>query len=172
MKKLVVIVLLLTSFNLFAYFKNYCANDRVNFANYAGVILEIFNNGNAKIELDNQLGIVFKNIDTLGLGVKCNEHICQDYRVIFSQYTGTVIEVFSNGNAKVKLDYTNGHIQFKKVSDLSVEVNCLEDLCKGDRVNFEHYTGNALELYSNGIVKILLDNRLGLVFKNYKTLGF
>lgn len=88
----------------------FCASNRViDTSGDAGTIIEVFNNGTAKVKFDAFTGKYTKNLRGLGRGYECVGNACAGDRVIDSNgNTGTIKEVFNNGTAKVKLDRFTG----------------------------------------------------------------
>lgn len=171
MKKLIALTILFSSVSAFACGSSVCTGDRVNFQNNVGTVVEVFNNGTVKINVDGHIGYEYKSANRLGKGVPCYKGVCANNRVNFSSYAGTVKEVFDNGNVKIDVD---GHIryEYKKVNKIGVGYRCSDKLCEGDRVNYGRHTGTVKEIFNNGNVKINTDGIVGYEYKNVRKLGY
>ncbi len=106
--------------------------------------------------------------------VFASEKICQGTRVIDgSNYTGVVVEVFSNGIAKVKLDSYSG-LYDRSVKGLAAAVECKDRFCINDRViDDSNNPGDIKEIFDNGIAKVIFDLKpaIGLHARSIRGLG-
>lgn len=109
---------------------NVCVDNRVVFNNAnndTGVVLEVFQNGKATIDWDFYDSNSSVNVSDLGRSYRCNGKICVGERVVFNNANndlGTVVEVYSTGNAKIDWDnYSSNSVV--SITDLGYEIgNC------------------------------------------------
>jgi hypothetical protein len=77
--------------------------------NFTGTVKEIFSNGSAKVELDglwSYLGLADRKVIELAKRYTCVQNTCVNDRVMdnLSNEAGTIVEVYSNCQLKVKFD--------------------------------------------------------------------
>lgn len=171
MKYSIVLLSLFGSMPALACEREICSGDRVNFGAYVGTAVEAFGNGNVKIAVDGYSGYTYKTANELGKGVPCFQGVCAEMRVNFGVYAGTAAEVFSNGNVKIAVDGYYGYT-YKTTRQIGVGYRCSGGLCQNDRVNFGVYAGTAVEIFSNGNVKISVDGYSGYTYKTTGELGY
>ena len=104
-------------------FSHICKNDRVTFNSRAGKVLEVFDNGTARIDMDDSMTNAYKDVSEIGKGFRCVEEICQGDRVEFSGRVGKALEVFDNGIVRIDMDdsMTNA---YRSMFDLGYETRC------------------------------------------------
>jgi translation initiation factor IF-1 len=149
------------------------AGDRVISAgNVAGTVKEVFSNGIAYVRLDTGLGDTPQKIKELGRGVECYKNICKKSRVIrFDNVPGTVKEIFTNGVAYVRFDNALSCTPHK-ISELGVGVDCFKGICKKDRIiDARNVTGTVMEVFTNGIARVMFDDGLDPKYIDITTLN-
>jgi membrane protein implicated in regulation of membrane protease activity len=171
MKKMILIASIMSSFAFASTAGKICERDRVNFGSRVGTALEVFSNGKVRIDMDDSYTNAYKNVSELGRGVNCFKRVCRNDRVNFGSRAGRVLEVFDNGTARIDMDdsYTNS---YKDVSEIGKGFRCVEDICQGDRVEFNGRVGKALEVFDNGIVRIDMDDSYTNAYKEMSDLGY
>jgi len=104
-----------------------CRDNRVVFSNSkgdTGKVLEVFENGQVKVDWDDFINHSVVKGSDVGVGFRCNGDLCVHDRVVYNNAandTGTVIEVFANGKVKVDWDsYSNNSVV--KMSDLGYAI--------------------------------------------------
>ena len=118
-----------------AYKGKYHINDRIlDLSNSTGTIKEIFDNGLAKVMMDGK-GINYRIValSELAKGYKCVEAACTKDRFLDSNNSsGTIMEIFDNGVAKVMLDRKGLSLYDRSLKDLGYAVSCsLKSACLG-----------------------------------------
>jgi len=115
MKKLMVGMLILVSLSLLANEHIIEKDDRVHFTyatsidHHVGTVIEVFGE-QVKIKSDTQEDFIYMDIDELGKGSACIKSLCQTHRVHFTypmkiyDHVGSIVEIFDDGEAKVKSD--------------------------------------------------------------------
>jgi translation initiation factor IF-1 len=100
--------------------QNVCVSGRVIDARTnVGIVKEMFHNGKARVQLDDYSGDYLREASDLGVSVRCLGGICVGNRVMDARNNiGKVVEVFSNGQARVTLDQYSGYY-VRQVSTLS-----------------------------------------------------
>jgi preprotein translocase subunit YajC len=137
-----------------------CVGKRVvTSGNLIGTVREAFSNGKVEIDYDdyNVHGII--NASEISTRSNCVKGICVNDRVIAdSNLTGRVLDVFSNGKAKVDYDDYTVHGMIS-IRELSKEYKCNGNLCVGDKViTTGNLTGRILAVFENGKSKIDYDD--------------
>lgn len=122
MKK-IALTILFSSVSAFACGSNVCTGDRVNFQNNVGTVVEVFNNGTVKINVDGHIGYEYKKVNKIGVGYRCSDKLCEGDRVNYGRHTGTVKEIFNNGNVKINTDGIVGY-EYKNVRKLGYNLEC------------------------------------------------
>jgi|GEM_PF-2291770 len=150
-----------------------CKDDRIiDESNITGVVEAVYSNGKAKVRLDGYSNTYIRDTNSIAKGVSCLGQLCAQTRVIEeSNITGNVVEVFTNGKVKVELDgYSNTYI--RQARSLGLAVRCLRHLCVNQRIIEEsNISGNVLEIYSNGKVKVQLDGYSNTYIRQADRLG-
>jgi len=97
-----------------------------------------------------------------------SDKLCNGDRIIDSSNNiGEVIEVFSNGKAKVLFDGS-----FRNTNNLGKGYRCIESVCSGDRIiDSSNNIGEVIEVFSNGKAKVLFDGSFSYSFRNTNNLG-
>lgn len=154
-------------------FKEVCKKGRViDTRDVPGTVAEVFTNGVACVRFDNSLSCIPQKITELGVGVKCHKDICKNSRVIRSgNVPGTVKEIFTNGVAYVRFDNGLSYTPHK-AAELGVGVDCFKGICKKDRIiDTRNVPGTVVEIFTNGITRVLFDNGLDSQYINITALG-
>jgi hypothetical protein len=106
-----------------------CVGDRtMDTSNDVGTVKEVFDNGKAQVKYD-KYGLYIVEINKLGKGWRCIENACVGDRVMdTSNDTGSILELFDNGKARVNYDHYGVYpVDFSK---LGLRLNCrLRDNC-------------------------------------------
>lgn len=112
---------------------NICVDDRIiNGQGYSGKVLEVFNNGKARVYFDgSSYSSSISNISELGKAFRCIENLCVNDRIVDSKnMTGTVLEIFDTGKVKVHLDGSSYSSTVRTFSELGIELTCsLRETC-------------------------------------------
>lgn len=174
MKSLIVLAsILATSIAMACPSDRMCSGDRmIDSSENVGRVLEVFSNGQARVDLDRYTGTYIRQVNTLGKGVGCFQHICVGDRIVdSSENVGTVKEVFDNGKARVDLDrYTGTYI--RQVNTLGKGFSCIESVCVNDRmIDSSQKTGRILELFDNGKARVDFDRYTGTYIRSFVSLG-
>jgi hypothetical protein len=90
----------------------------------------------------------------------CDTEVSPGGRVNFGYVAGTVVEVLGN-DLKIAVDGYDG-FHYRSVNEVGTACECLKGLGVNGRVKFDgaffgHFVGTALEVFSNGNVKIAVD---------------
>ncbi|MGZ3774507.1 MAG: hypothetical protein ACXVCN_12365 [Bdellovibrio sp.] len=149
---------------------NICTYDNVDYKNgysqYVGKVKEIYQNGKAAVIFDDYDSVSIVDATSLGKSVKCLKYICKNGQVLYdngsSTYVGTVVDVFSIGQAKVLL---SGYSSTSLIptENLYNELRCDygRNICKGDRVlwsnGYSKYPGTVVSIFSNSKAAVILD---------------
>lgn len=145
-----------------------CVGDRIiDDGDRAGTVLEIFDNGKVSVTLDGgAYDSYVKEASSLGKAVRCLENICVKNRIMEeSDRTGSVLEVFDNGKAIVKLDGGAFNPYVRRVETLAKKVRCSQTICNKDRIMDDgDRVGSVVEVFSNGKAIVTFD---GGAFKSY-----
>lgn len=138
----------------------------------AGTVREAFTNGTVKVDFDTWGGYKYRDIGSLGKGVRCHNGLCQNNRVVDPYYgAGNAEEVFTNGTAKVNFDTWGGR-KYRNIGSLGVGVDCYDGLCVNNRVVDSYFgAGNVEEVFTNGTAKVNFDNWGGYKYRNIGSLG-
>lgn len=150
-----------------------CKNDRVVFDNhFSGSVVEVFNNNTVKISSDYHNSYQIRDIRDIGVAKRCVEKVCVKSRVNFDNiHTGSITEIYDNGIVKISSDNHNSY-QYRRIQEIGVENRCVENLCKNNRVNFDHnFVGSVVEVFDNGIAKISSDSHNPYQYRNIQALG-
>ncbi len=150
-----------------------CAGDRIiDSDDLVGTALAVFSNGKAKVTLDGYSGTHVRELDSMGKGVPCLARLCVRNRIIDSdQLPGTVLELFTNGKAKVTLDgYSGDHI--RDASSLGKGKSCVRNICVGSRIiDGDDLVGTVVEIFNNREAKVTLDGYSGTHIRDVSTLA-
>ena len=171
MKKMILIASIMSNFAFASSSGEICKGDRVNFGNRVGTALEVFSNGKVSISMDDSYTLAFKKVSELGRGVNCFKRICRNDRVNFGNRAGKVYEVFDNGTVRIVMDDSYNDA-YKDVTEIGKGFRCVEDICQGDRVEFNGRTGKTLEAFDNGTVRISMDDSYNNAYKSMYDLGY
>lgn len=134
------------------------AGDRIiNAKNETGTILDIFENGTARISYDGWTPFFRAELRqlTLATASKCFKNICRNDRVMDSKnQIGRVLETFQNGQVRVMLDFEARMIT-SKAQDLNRSVKCLGEVCVGSKfTDRKEFPGQLLEIFENGKAQV------------------
>jgi hypothetical protein len=87
------------------------------------------------------------------------------------QGTGTVLEVYADGTARVQFDIHAGD-SFLSVKSLSIAVTCIDDVCANSRVHDSTLGGGTVrEVFSNHIARVDYDIAAGSLFVGTQSLS-
>lgn len=154
-------------------YERICENDRIiDSSGNFGTAVEVFNNGKAKVSLDNYSGYYTRTISSLGKGQRSVDRLRQGDRVIDSSgNVGTVKEVFNNGKARVELDsYSDTYI--RSIDSLGKGYRCIDGICVGNRImDSSSNVGTVKELFDNGKARVELDRYSGTYIRSFDNLG-
>lgn len=81
----------------------HCVGERVLIQGNAAKILGIYSNGTAKVRMDHQNRILWVNQQSLTKQIRCLKNICVGQRVKYGTSSALVLEVYSNGTARVEI---------------------------------------------------------------------
>jgi hypothetical protein len=98
--------------------------------------------------------------------------ICVGDRVHHAGYgSGRVVEVYSDGTAKINFDDYSGYVT-RDTSRLGKSVRCQGEICVGNRIHDTGYgSGRVAEIYADGTAKIDFDDYSGSLFRRTDSLG-
>ncbi len=150
-----------------------CVGNRIiDGSDDVGSVVEVFSNGQAKVSLDAYSGYYFRSVKNLGKGIDCLDGICMKDRAMDgSEHVGTVVEVFSNGKAKLSLDAYSGYY-VRRVANLGKGFRCIEDVCVDTRIiDSSNNVGTIVELFDNGKAKVSLDAYSGYYVRSLEEMG-
>lgn len=152
---------------------------------YVGTVLEIIQSKRAKVRFKGYSETSIIDLSQLSRAINCSGTLCVGKRVLFvngnNSYAGTVKAVFANGRVEVKFDGYELH-SFIIENRLSETVNCIEDLCLGNRVLFNngmnYFRGTVREIFANRKASVRFDGYddnvqidVSILFKTTERIG-
>lgn len=157
MKKLLTALALSTaalgSFSSYAGcgFNEFCAGSRAVYNEYDVTILELFSDGNARIQYSSG------TTDTVSIGALSKElyearGFTKNSSAIYNEYDVTILELFADGNARIR--YSSGTTDTVSISALRHIVNSAEGFSVGDQAVYNEYDVKILEIFDDGNSRI------------------
>ncbi|MFZ4402905.1 MAG: hypothetical protein ACOYOK_02275 [Pseudobdellovibrionaceae bacterium] len=118
-----------------------------------GEVVNVYSNGDVRVRFDG-IGTIFIDPKELSLEVYKMRGAYSGKTVISkSGIKGTVLSVYSRGVAFVKWEGIG--TQLVNVTEFSIEVTCLENICSGSKVlSKARINGTVLSIYSSGVAFI------------------
>lgn len=107
-----------------------CVGDRINetpsnIRMYVGKVVEVFDNGKAKVWFDGWLNYSVRARSDIGIGYRCIEKLCKGDRVSDTAgITGTVEEIFDNGNIRIFYPLRKYKYSVLPINELDINLNC------------------------------------------------
>ncbi|KYG61519.1 hypothetical protein AZI86_17580 [Bdellovibrio bacteriovorus] len=80
-----------------------CVGEKVLIQGNGATILGIYSNGTAKVRMDNQNRVLWVNHNSLTKNIRCMKNICVGQRVRYGVSSALVLEIYSNGTARVEI---------------------------------------------------------------------
>lgn len=105
-------------------FQKFCRGNRVlHGSSDTGVILETYTNGKITVDWDNYNEHTTVNHSSLSRAYRCSGNICAGERVMYSTNdTGTLVEIYDNGQAKIRWDNVTWGATIVNFSGLGFEL--------------------------------------------------
>lgn len=108
--------------------KRICKGDRIQFfssdgSHHSGKVNEVFTNEMLKIDSDYSKFWKYRLLKDVGKSFRCVESTCVGDRVIYNNHTGSVVELYDNGNVKIDSDYSS-YFVYKNQKQLGLGVEC------------------------------------------------
>jgi cell shape-determining protein MreC len=94
-----------------------------------------------------------------------------DYVIDDGGLYGDVTQVYANGKVKILLENTVIYV-IRDTADLGKSCGCVEGICKGSQVvDNDNRTGEVINVFDNGTVRMLLTNSVQYQISSFSDLG-
>lgn len=136
--------------------KSICVNDQVVYSNTSATVKNLFDNRQAVIARPGYYDTVV-DVGYLFKRTKCDSkgRICEGQKIAYGGTVGVALQVYSND--QVLLQRSGYYDAFVDVAYVSKAVDCLGDVCVGNRVFYSQTVGTVVGLFANEQVLLRRD---------------
>lgn len=134
-----------------------CAGDAILYKNrYDGSVVQVLSEDRVVIRLEGSNSTMTVVSNQLAKSFQCTEgspRHCVGERVLIQSLGATILGLYSNGTAKVRMDDQN-RILWVSHDRLTKQIRCMKNICVGQKVKYGTSAALVLEIYSNGTARI------------------
>ncbi|WP_415062799.1 hypothetical protein [Bdellovibrio sp.] len=136
--------------------KSLCSGDQVIYYNTAGTIKSLFDNRQVIIGREGYYDSVV-DVGDLFKRTKCDSkgRICEGDKIVYYSSAGVVLRMYSND--KVVIQRSGYYDSVVEATEVAKAVNCLGDVCVGNRVFYYQSIGTVVGLFANKQVLLRRD---------------